>query len=148
MGPLPETDEKIIAVIGYLAFFFVVPFIVKPKSKFCMLHAKQSAIMFFLTIIVLMVLVGIQWLGSILTLALFALYIIALYRSAVGDYWKIPVIGNIAEGIHPEALYIKAGISAESLQALKDKATQAAGQVAKSVGKMGSQEDDKKEPQK
>lgn len=140
MGPPPETDEKIIAVIGYLAFFFVVPFIVKPKSKFCMLHAKQSAIMFFMWIIVLMVLVGVVWLGSILNLTLFALYVIAIYRAAIGDYWKIPVIGNMAEKIHTEALYIKAGISAESLQALKDKATQAAGQVAKSVEKMGSQD--------
>lgn len=140
MGPPAETDEKIIAAIGYLAFFFVVPFIVKPKSKFCMLHAKQSAIMFLMWIIVLMVLVGVVWLGSILNLILFALYVIAIYRCAIGDYWKIPVIGNIAEKIHPEALYVKAGISAESLQALKEKASQAAGQMKKGVEKMAGQD--------
>ena len=144
MGPPPESDEKIIATIGYLAFLFVVPLIVKPKSKFCQHHAKQSMILFFVTIIVLVFLAVTPLFGSVFTLALFALYILSLYRAFSGDYWKIPVIGTFSDKINLEGLYGKAGISASSLTALKEKAAEAAKQMTKTVDKMSEQEPEKK----
>lgn len=141
--PQAESDEKIFAVIGYLAFLFVVPLIAKPKSKFCQLHAKQSMVMFLITILVLVVLAAIPLIGSLLTLALFALYILAIYRSYRGDYWKIPVVSAFSEKIDLAALYGKTGLSIEQIGGLKEKMGELAGKVGEGVKKIGEQEAEK-----
>lgn len=139
-------DEKIFAVIGYLAFLFVVPLLVKPKSKFCQHHAKQSMIMFLLFIVILIVLAAVPLIGSIFTLGIFALYIIAIYRAYRGDLWNIPVISSLSGKIDVSSLYGKAGLNLAQLGALKEKAQQLGSKVTQSVEKLGKQEETKTPP--
>lgn len=140
------SDEKIFAVVGYLAFLFIVPLLVKPKSKFCQHHAKQSMIMFLLFIIVLVFLAAMPWLGSIFTLAIFALYIIAIYRAYRGDSWNIPIISSISGKMDVSALYGKAGLNLKQFGVLKEQAQKLGEKVSNTVSKLGAQEEGKSPP--
>ena len=143
--PIQEvaSDEKIFAVIGYFAFLFLVPLIVKPKSKFCQHHAKQSMVMFLLFIIILVFLAALPWLGSIFTLGIFALYILAIYRAYRGDYWNIPVISTFSGKINLATLYASGGVSMAQIKAFKENAQKMSSQMVKEVQKIGSQEEQK-----
>lgn len=122
------SDEKLFAAVGYIAFLFVITLIAKPKSQYCQLHAKQSMVMFLITIVVFMVLAMTPWIGSLFTLALFALYILAIYRAFRGDYWKIPFISNLADKINLGVLYQKSGLKIEQIGGLKEKAGEQEGE--------------------
>lgn len=137
-SPEVLADERIFAVIGYLAFLFVIPLVVKPKSKFCQHHAKQSMVMFLLFILVLVLLAAIPWLGSIFTLAMFALYILAIFRAYRGEFWNIPVISSLAGKIDVSTLYEKGGISMENIKAFKEQAQKLGSKVTESVQKLGT----------
>ncbi|GEM_PF-1694754 len=135
-----EHDEKFFAALGYFAFLFVVPLIVKPKSEYCKFHAKQSMVLFLITIVTFMILFMIPWFGSILTLVIFAVYILAIYKSYSGELWAIPVISKFAGKMSVEALYGKAGLAVGALSGLKDSAQGLAQKAGQTVQNLGSQE--------
>ena len=138
-----ESDEKFFAALGYFAFLFVIPLIVKPKSAYCKFHSRQSMVMFLGAIVVLIILGLIPWIGSLLTLALFALYVIAIYRAYLGDLWSIPVVSTFAGKLDVDALYGKAGLAVGSISGMKEKAAQMANQAASAAKDLGKQEADK-----
>lgn len=135
-----EDDEKFFAALGYFAFLFVVPLIVKPKSAYCKFHARQSMVLFLMTIIVLVVLASVPMVGSLLTLALFAVYVLAIYKAYKGDLWSIPVISGFAGKMNVEALYGKAGLAVSGISGLKEKAEGMAAKAGEAVKDMGKQE--------
>jgi uncharacterized membrane protein len=117
-------DERIFAAVAYLAFLFVVTLVAKPKSEFCKFHARQSMILFLITIIVLVVLAIIPWFGSLLTLALFALYVLSMYRAYQGEMWKIPIIGDVASAINIDEIFGKAGLVREKAEHIAQQASE------------------------
>ncbi|MBI2638620.1 hypothetical protein HYW83_03455 [Candidatus Peregrinibacteria bacterium] len=139
-APSVEQDERFFAALGYFAFLFVVPLIVKPKSAYCKFHAKQSMVLFLITILVFMILFAIPWFGSLLTLAIFAVYILAIYKSYSGELWAIPVISKFAGKMNVEALYGKAGLAVGAISGLKDKAEGLAAKAGETVKGLGAQE--------
>lgn len=141
-SPVAE-DEKLFATIGYLSFLFVVPLIVKPKSAYCKFHAKQSMILFLISIIVLIILAVIPWFGSLLTLTLFAVYILAIYRAYKGELWNIPIVSNFAGKMDVETLYSKAGLAVSSISGLKEKAEGLAQKASQAAQALGKQEEEK-----
>ncbi|MEK7528432.1 MAG: hypothetical protein AAB592_01565 [Patescibacteria group bacterium] len=143
--PAPDNEEKLFAAIGYIAFLFIVPLIVKPKSKYCQLHAKQSLVMFLITFVYLIVFLISEFIGSILTVALFALYVLAIYRSFRGDWWKIPFVGDVAEHINLSMLLGAASGAAGHVGGLQEKAQEVAKKVTNAAHEAAQQEpDDKK----
>lgn len=139
-APAVEQDEKFFAALGYFAFLFVVPLIVKPKSEYCKFHAKQSMVLFLITIVTFMILFAIPWFGSLLTLAIFAVYILAIYKSYSGELWAIPVVSKFAGKMSVEALYGKAGLAVGALSGLKNTAQGLAQKAGQTVQNLGSQE--------
>lgn len=138
--PSVEQDERFFAALGYFAFLFVIPLIVKPKSEYCKFHAKQSMVLFLITMVIFMILFAIPWFGSLLTLAIFAVYILAIYKSYSGELWAIPVISKFAGKMNVEALYGKAGLAVGALSGLKDKAQGFAEKAGETVKTLGAQE--------
>lgn len=129
----PADDEKFFAALGYFGPLFVLPLIAKPQSPFCKFHARQSMVLFLIFIVFLMVLFMIPWFGSLMTFALFATYVLAIYKAYSGELWGIPLISSLAGKMNVDALYNKAGLAVsgianfkETAQTLADKATQAA----------------------
>lgn len=149
-APVPEAtpklqvadDEKFFAALGYFAFLFIVTLVAKPKSAYCKFHAKQSMVLFLTTIVVLIVLAAIPLIGSLLTLALFAVYVLAIYRSYMGEMWQIPVVSSFSGKMDLEALYGKAGLAITTASGLKDKAGSLAGKATEAVKTIGKQEEE------
>ncbi|HEC78060.1 MAG TPA: hypothetical protein ENI34_02835 [candidate division WOR-3 bacterium] len=112
---MPEIDKdieegKIWAFIGYWGILFLVPLLGKKDNKFAVFHGKQGmvlcigaiAVLIVFTILSLIPYVGIlfmiiEWL---VLLAIGVLGIIGMIKSLTGDYWKMPIFGDIAEKIN------------------------------------------------
>ena len=153
--PQPQTvpqvqadyDEKFFAAIGYFGPLFILTLIAKPKSAFCKFHAKQSMILLLVFFGVLIVLGVIsRMIGSLLTLALFAVYVIAIYRAYMGDMWRIPLVSEFAGKMDVDALYGKAGVALTSISGLKEKAGSVADKATQVVKTMGKQEEEPPAP--
>ncbi len=140
-----DQDEKFFAALGYFGFLFVVPLVVKPKSDYCKFHARQSMIMFLMTILVLVFLAALPWFGSLLTMGVFALYVLAIYRAYSGDRWNVPVIGGLAAQLNLDMLYGKAGLAMTGIAGLKDKAETLANKAGEAAKNLGAQEEKKPE---
>lgn len=110
--PPVNKDEKVYAAISYVPFVALVSIIIKPDSSFVRLHAKQglllALIFFFIGIFAAIVsLFGIigQLLAFVLGLVPLAALIVAIYSmylSYLGYWWKIPVLGSVADVIPVE----------------------------------------------
>lgn len=112
--PPVKQEEKVYAALSYIPFVAVVSIIIKPDSAFVRLHAKQgiliSVLFFFGGILAAIVslfgvlgqflafLIGLIPLGSIII----AVY--SMYLSASGFWWKIPVLGAVADLIPVEVM--------------------------------------------
>lgn len=143
--PAPDSDEKFFAAVAYLGPLFLLTLIVKPKSAFCKFHSKQSMVLLLLVFIVFAVLFSVPMVGSLLTLAIFAVYVIAMYRAYRGDWWTIPMVGAFAGKMNIEAMYGKAGLAVSSMSGLKETAETLAKKAGDAAKALGGQEEEKKE---
>ncbi|KPK71892.1 hypothetical protein AMJ87_06300 [candidate division WOR_3 bacterium SM23_60] len=105
---MPEVDKtveegKIWAFIGYWWILFLVPLLGKKDNKFALFHGKQGLVLFVFWIVVWIIsfipFIGaiIGFLGWIIGIIL---AIIGMVKSLQGEYWKMPVLGDIAEKIN------------------------------------------------
>ncbi len=96
-------EGKIWAFIGYWWILFLVPLLAKKENKFALFHGKQGLILFVLEIVVwiLSYIPVIGWfiIGPIGSIICIILAIIGMVKSLQGQYWKMPVLGDIAEKI-------------------------------------------------
>ena len=145
VGPAADADEKFFAALGYVAFLFVIPLLVKPKSDYCKFHARQSMVMFLMWIVGLVFLFTVTWFGSLLNIGFIALYVLAMYRAYIGEMWNIPVIGALASKIDLGGLYGKAGLAVTGISGLKEKAETLANKAGEAAKNLGSQEEKKPE---
>lgn len=110
--PPVNKDEKVYAAISYIPFVALISIIVKPDSAFVRLHAKQglllAMIFFFVGLIAAIVsLFGVvgQFLAFLLGLVPMGALIVdvySMYLSFTGYWWKIPVLGTVADVIPVE----------------------------------------------
>jgi len=95
-------EGKIFALISYLWILCLVPLLLKKENKFAMFHAKQGLVLFIceiaLWIIGIIPILG--WLISIVgSLICGILSLVGIIQALMGNYWKIPVLGDYAEKI-------------------------------------------------
>ncbi len=113
------TEEQIqegrkIAWLSYLGILFIVPLVVQKDNPYTKHHAIQGLSLFlaeliwiffswilvalFLRIAFFAVTVFgiISWM---LWLAIFVISIIGIVQAATGKFWRVPVIGSIAENV-------------------------------------------------
>ena len=111
---MPEVDKsieegKIFAFIGYWALFFLVPILAKKDNKFALFHGKQGMVLciaIIAVIIVFSILSFIPYLGFLFMIiewlafiAMGVFGIIGMIQALTGKYWKMPILGDIAEKI-------------------------------------------------
>ena len=95
-------EGKVFAVIAYLWILCLVPLLLKKENKFALFHAKQGLVLFICEIALW--LIGIipilGWLISILgSLACGILALVGIIQALMGNYWKMPLLGDYAEKI-------------------------------------------------
>ena len=106
-------DEKVWAAISYVPLMAFISFVIKPSSAYVRLHGRQGVLLsliFLVTIfgyIFALVLPDIlAWLfllaGSLVHFGLLIVGVYSIYQALVGNWWKIPVLGDLAEKIPVE----------------------------------------------
>jgi len=104
MAEVDKTIEegKIWAFIGYWWLLFLVPLLGKKDNKFAYFHGKQGMVLFVFWIVI-WIISFIPFLGAILGFIGWIIWvvfaIIGMVKSLQGKYWKMPVLGDIAEKI-------------------------------------------------
>lgn len=95
--------NKGMAVLSYIGILCLIPLLAAKESKFAQFHAKQGLVL-FLVWVVLGILYAIPFLnvvmlfvGWILWLLLAALAIMGIVNALGGKFWKMPVLGGMAE---------------------------------------------------
>ena len=98
-----EIEEgKIYAVIGYLGILCIIPLLLKKDNKFAHFHAKQGLVLFIgevgaAILNIVPVLGQLIWILAVLVFSILSLA--GIIQSLMSNYWKMPVIGDIAEKI-------------------------------------------------
>jgi len=114
-GDMPESNKeieegKIWAFIGYWWILFLVPLLGFKDNKFALFHGKQGLVLFVAFIADYVIMIFFSWIPVLnilisgivcwlLFLALTILAIIGMVKSLQGQYWKMPVLGDVAEKI-------------------------------------------------
>jgi len=114
LQPAVKQDEKVYAAVSYLPLLAIACIIFKPNSSFVRLHGRQGLmlfILFFLTLILVAIVTAFPVIGAILGVlfglvpfGLMLLGFYSIYLALSGYWWKIPVIGQMAEIIPVESL--------------------------------------------
>ncbi len=99
-----KSNENILGAVAYLLGFItgIVLLLVEQKSKFVRFHAMQSTILFggfFIVNLVLSILIPIlgALVGMLLSLAMFILWIVLMWKAFNGETYKVPYVGEFAE---------------------------------------------------
>ncbi len=95
-------EGKIFAVLAYLSVLCLVPLLLKKDNKFAFHHGKQGLVI-FIGEVAIGILAWIPFLGWVLapigSLIFFVVSLIGIIQVLKGDYWKCPVVSDIAEKI-------------------------------------------------
>ena len=92
-------DNKIIACLSYLSLLFLIPLLAKRESRYCQEHAKQGLIVFVASLIGGLVF-WVPVVGWIIYLVFWAAVIIAFVKCLMGEFWEVPLIGQLRHKIH------------------------------------------------
>jgi len=116
--------DNLLGAMAYVGPLFILTMVARPKSKFCLFHARQSVVLFAISIFTMFVLLVINFLGSILILPLFALYVISIYRAYMSEMWAIPIVSDFAKMIDVEKILGKAGASMNGISGMVESVAQ------------------------
>ncbi len=102
--------ERVLGVLGYLAFLFIIPVKAKRDSMFVQFHARQGGVLFMLWFVAALVL-GIlllfvdeiellsQFVLALILLATLAYLVMALigiFKVVLGERYRMPVVADVA----------------------------------------------------
>ncbi len=90
-------ENKAIAFLSYLGILFLIPLLAKPKSKFCVHHAKNGLILFIAWLIIAAVSIVpfLGWLIAFLgAIVLFIYCIVGIIKALQGEFWEMPFLGQ------------------------------------------------------
>ena len=97
------TEGKVYGIIAYIGILCLIPLLLKKENSFALHHGKQGLVIFIAEVIC-GVLVVIPILGLMLfplmMLLLSIISIIGIVQAALGNYWRCPVIADLADKIN------------------------------------------------
>lgn len=96
-------DGKAYAILAYLWILCLIPLILKKDNRFALFHAKQGLVIFLAEIIIgfVGVIPVLGWMILFFGTLLFGiLSLVGIVQVLMGQYFKMPVIGDIAEKIN------------------------------------------------
>jgi uncharacterized membrane protein len=100
--PKVNSTEKLWAMVSYIPLVAALALLISGESKYVRLHGRQGLLVFlifFVCIFIYLVPFIGPLLGGLIQFALFILGVFSMYQALIGNWWKIPVLGDIAEMI-------------------------------------------------
>lgn len=105
-----SSQERLLAVLGYVGFLFIIPVKAKRDSMFVQFHARQGGVLFglwFLLVFVLFLVLLITGSGGILanillgimmvaTFAYIVMALIGILKVLLGERYRMPVVADVA----------------------------------------------------
>lgn len=91
---------KGMAWLSYLGILWLVPLLAAKENAFCKFHVKQGIMLTLLGVAIWVIawIPFIGWaLGAVVWLFIIVMAIIGIINSAGGKYWKMPLLGGLAE---------------------------------------------------
>lgn len=95
-------EGKVFAIISYMIILCIVTLALKKENKFALFHGKQGLVILICWVggailSMIPILGGLIWLLTWVVLGIVSL--MGIVQALMGRYWKIPVIGEIADKI-------------------------------------------------
>ena len=100
--PKEIQEGKFFAVVGYIGILCLIPLLLKKENKFALFHGKQALVLLIgevsaAILNIVPVLGQITWV--IATVVFGLLSIAGILQALMNNYWKMPVVGDVAEKI-------------------------------------------------
>ena len=92
---IKNTDSNLMAALSYVWIISIVMLVIKKDDKFVLWHAKQGVILFVISWVGVIPIIG--W---IIWFVVVALEIIGFIKALSGEKYKIPIIGDLADKIN------------------------------------------------
>ena len=96
------SDGKLWAALGYVGLLCILPLALKKDNKFALHHGKQGLVILLMGIAcsILMMIPILGWIAApIIGIALLILAIIGFVQALMGNYWRAPIIADLADKI-------------------------------------------------
>ena len=96
-------NANVEALLSYLLGFItgIIFYLIEKENKFVRFHAMQSMVTFgafFVLFFILMFIPILGWmLAGLLQILSLVIWIVLMVKAFQGEYFKLPVIGNLAE---------------------------------------------------
>lgn len=88
-------EEKNLAALSYIPIICLIILLLKKDHSFISFHAKQGLVL----CLCLFLFWYLPWIGLIANCFLVALMFVGLVKAREGEYWKVPIFGNLAAKI-------------------------------------------------
>ncbi len=103
--------ERALAILSYFPLLWIIPLKAKKDSVFVQFHSRQGGVLFFLWLLVLIVVfilaIALQSLGSLASTIIFGigalatllyalLGLIGVFKVALGERYRMPVVADVA----------------------------------------------------
>lgn len=95
----PVTDiegGKLYAALSYLGVLVLIPLLTQRNDSFVRFHAQQGLVILVGFILAVAAAQWIPVIGTLLFLLLLIVDVIGLLQALMGRWWKIPIVGDIA----------------------------------------------------
>lgn len=93
--PAGAQDSNLMAALSYVWVLSVIMLILKKDDEFVKFHAKQGLILFLISFIGVVPVIGwIIWIIVVIAM------IFGFIKALSGERYKVPLIGDLAEKIH------------------------------------------------
>lgn len=104
------TNERLLGVLGYFLFFFIIPLKVKRESMFVQFHSRQGGVLFaFWAIVSLILFIILMFVDSIdiastivigliflVTGYYLLMMLVGMFKVALGERYRMPLIADLA----------------------------------------------------
>lgn len=95
-SPDPDIEKnKTVAALSYVSILFLIPLLGKKHSKFSQFHAKQGLILFLISFICYVPVIG-----QLLAVVLIVISIMGIIKCLEGTWWKIPYLYDLSKKIN------------------------------------------------
>lgn len=92
----PDIEQnKTVAALSYIWILFLIPLLLKKRSKFCQFHAKQGLILFILSLVSWFPIIG--WLAGLIIIVV---SVVGIVKTLAGEWWKIPYLYDLSKKIN------------------------------------------------